>query len=105
MAGSRNTYRSICTRYLFHLPCSNSPFCVGSKRDGYRNGYFSISLLDIPELLDQAFLLEFFVNSVFGSIEELPFPVQEGVREGWEIYQGKEHITVVNVERKQPSGP
>ena len=46
-----------------------------------------------------------FLLTIFGSVEELPFPVQEGVREGWEIYQGKEHITVVNVERKQPSGP
>lgn len=46
-----------------------------------------------------------FLLTIFGSIEELPFLVQEGVREGWEIYQGKEHITVVNVERKQPSGP
>ena len=46
-----------------------------------------------------------FLLTIFGSIEELPFPVQEGVREGWGIYQGKEHITVVNVERKQPSGP
>ena len=46
-----------------------------------------------------------FLLTIFGSIEELPFLVQEGVRKGWEIYQGKEHITVVNVERKQPSGP
>ena len=46
-----------------------------------------------------------FLLTIFGSIEELPFLVQEGVREGWEICQGKEHITVVNVERKQPSGP
>ena len=104
MAGSRNTYVSICTRYLFHLPCFSGPFCVGSKRDGYRNGFFSISLSDIPELLDQAFLLEFFVN-YFWLRSYRSFPVQEGVREGWEIYQGKEHITVVNVERKQPSGP
>ena len=26
-----------------------------------------------------------FLLTIFGSIEELPFPVQEGVREGWEI--------------------
>ena len=37
----------------------------------------------------------YFSRSIFGSIERLPFPVQEGVREGWEIYHGKEHVTVV----------
>ena len=37
----------------------------------------------------------YFLRSIFGSIERLPFPVQEGVREEWEIYHGKEHITVV----------
>ena len=44
----------------------------------------------------------YFLRSIFGSIERLPFPVQEGVREGWEIYHGKEHyccvehVTVMN---------
>ena len=67
IAGSEKAYISICTcdvlylhktvtvglhslrppavtRYLIPLPCSNSPFCVGSKRDGYRNDYISIDL-------------------------------------------------------------
>ena len=67
IAGSEKAYISICTcdvlylhetvtvglhslrppavtRYLFPSPCSNSPFCVGSKRYGYRNGYISMDL-------------------------------------------------------------
>ena len=94
MASSRNTYISICTRYLFHLPCFSGPFCVGSKRDGYRNDYFSIICVTFLSFWIKRSYLNFLLT-IFGSIEELPFPVQEGVREGWEIYQGKEHFTVV----------
>ena len=65
--------------------------------------FLSVCLIFLSFWIKRSYLN--FLLTIFGSIEELPFPVQEGVREGWEIYQGKEHITVVNVERKQPSGP
>ena len=55
--------------------------------------FLSICVIVLSFWIRRSYL--YFSRSIFGSIERLPFPVQEGVREGWEIDQGKEHITVV----------
>ena len=55
--------------------------------------FLSICVIVLSFWIRRSYL--YFLRSIFGSIERLPFPVQEGVREGWEIYHGKEHVTVV----------
>ena len=55
--------------------------------------FLSICVIVLSFWIRRSYL--YFSRSTFGSIERLPFPVQEGVRDGWDIDQGKEHITVV----------